>query len=61
MNRWIKRTIIILVGGMGGFAYYYYIGCLNGSCPISSNPYVSTAYGALLAAILSMPQKKKRS
>ncbi|HEY6951332.1 MAG TPA: DUF6132 family protein [Bacteroidota bacterium] len=47
-----------VVGAVGGFAYYYFIGCAGGTCPISSNPYVSTAYGTLIG--LFVPVQKKR-
>ena len=36
-----------------GFAYYYFVGCASGTCPITSNPYVSTAYGALVGLLLA--------
>jgi hypothetical protein len=42
---WSKRIFPVAAGAIAGYAYYYYIGC-NGTCPISGNPYVSTAYGA---------------
>jgi hypothetical protein len=49
--RW--RGIPILLGAAGGFAYYYFIGCASGSCPITSNPWVSTAYGGLIGFVAS--------
>lgn len=54
----IKRIAIVSVGAILGYAYYYYIGCNSGNCPITSNPYISTAYGALLGVILAIPSKK---
>ncbi len=48
--RWSKRILPVLIGATGGYLYYYYVGC-NGSCPISGNPYVSTAYGAFAGFI----------
>lgn len=43
--KWAKRILPVAVGAIGGYAYYHYVGC-NGTCPISGNPYISTAYGA---------------
>jgi uncharacterized membrane protein len=47
----LKMSVPIMLGAVGGFLYYNFIGC-NGSCPISGNPYVSTVYGAAIGAIL---------
>jgi hypothetical protein len=38
--------IPVFIGAIGGYAYYHYIGCVSGTCPITSNPLISTAYGA---------------
>jgi hypothetical protein len=51
---WIRRVVFPLLGGVGGFAYFWFIGCQNGSCPITSNPYISTGYGALIGVVLSL-------
>jgi hypothetical protein len=37
----------VLLGGLSGFLYHYYIGC-NGSCMIWASPWIATGYGALL-------------
>lgn len=52
-NVWVKRALGVVVGAAGGFAYYHFIGCAGGGCPITSNPYISTAYGALIGVILT--------
>ena len=44
----IKMVIAVVVGGGLGFAYYRFVGCKSGTCPITSNPYISILYGALL-------------
>lgn len=47
---------IILGAGLGGglgFAYYKFIGCSSGTCPLTSNPIISTIYGAVLGVLLA--------
>ncbi len=57
----LLRTLAIFAGGTAGYAYYYFVGCYNGSCAIQSNPYFSTFYGAFIVAVLVIPLKKKSS
>lgn len=38
----------LLVGGVLGYAYYYFIGCASGSCAITSKPVNSTLYGMVM-------------
>jgi hypothetical protein len=42
----------IIIGATAGFAYWYYIGCTSGTCPIQSNWHTSTLYGGLVGYIL---------
>ena len=56
----LKYIIGALIGGViGYFVFYKLIGCSNGTCPITANPYLSTAYGVvlgiLLAAVIAFP------
>jgi len=56
----IAKRILPVVAGAGlGYAYYYFVGCRTGSCPISGNPYVSTLYGGLVGFVMAIPAKKK--
>jgi hypothetical protein len=50
----------VLAGAGGGFAYYYFIGCASGTCPITSNPYISTAYGMGMGLIWAIGSFKKK-
>ncbi|MBK7105400.1 MAG: hypothetical protein IPH62_08960 [Ignavibacteriae bacterium] len=59
MNIVYKRILPVLGGAILGYAYYYFIGCNSGSCPITSNPYISTVYGAAVGFLISIPSKKK--
>jgi hypothetical protein len=56
---WRKRILFSFLGALGGYAYYYFVGCRTGTCPISSNPWISTAYGAGMGLILTMGERKK--
>ena len=58
-KKYIKLAAFAFVGALVGFAYYYYIGCYNGQCLISSNPYISTGYGMAAGLLLAWDSKKK--
>ena len=46
-------TIIgILIGTLGGFLYWKFVGCASGTCPITANYWSSSLYGALLGGLL---------
>ncbi len=50
----ILRSIIgAVIGGGLGFAYYKFVGCSSGACPLTSNPIVSTIYGSVVGALLA--------
>ncbi|MDG5767857.1 DUF6132 family protein [Balneolales bacterium ANBcel1] len=40
-----------LLGALGGYAYWYFIGCNTGSCPITSIWYHATGYGAIMGGL----------
>jgi len=42
----------VVLGALAGFLYYKYVGCVNGTCAITSNPYISTLYGAAMGGLL---------
>jgi hypothetical protein len=43
----------ILIGGLAGFLYYYFVGCQSGSCPITGHSYSSVLAGGLMGYLVS--------
>jgi len=41
----------LVAGAIGGYLYYFFIGCNSGTCPITSRPLNSTLYGALMGGL----------
>jgi hypothetical protein len=53
MNKTIIITVIgVFVGAIAGYLYYQQIGCMSGSCAITSKPINSTLYGMLMGGLL---------
>lgn len=60
MANYIWKAGAVIIGAALGYAYYYFIGCQTGTCPITSNPWISTGYGAIFGLVLVLGGKKKR-
>jgi len=64
MKEFIKKYILritgIVAGGIGGFAWYYFVGCTSGTCPITSNPYISILWGTVMGYLVAELFKKKK-
>jgi hypothetical protein len=58
-NKWIRISLFVMLGAIGGYAYYYFIGCSSNACPITSNPYISSGYGMMIGLLMSFDTKKK--
>lgn len=61
-----KKSILIIglgavVGAIGGYAYYHFVGCASGTCAITSKPLNSTLYGSLLGGLLFSNFNKKEA
>jgi len=50
-HKW--KIIFASAGLIAGYAYYYFVGCASGSCPIQSKWYLSTLYGGIIGYLLA--------
>ena len=62
MKKWIIKNKLLFIGAalgaIAGYLYWKYVGCLTGTCAITSNPVRSTFYFAILGALLFSLFKK---
>ncbi|MCP4605914.1 MAG: hypothetical protein GY847_36280 [Proteobacteria bacterium] len=47
-QRSVKLVAGAIIGGALGFAYYTFIGCSTGACPITSDPVIATIWGSVI-------------
>ena len=64
MKKWLSENKLYffgaVAGAVGGFLYWKYVGCLTGTCAITSSPVNSTIYFALMGAVLFGLFKKQK-
>ncbi len=64
MKKWFKSNVLYLIGAIlgaaAGYVYWMQVGCLSGTCAITSKPLNSTLYGAVMGALLLGIFKKDR-
>jgi hypothetical protein len=56
----LSSIIGILLGALGGYLYYYFVGCSSGSCAITSNPINSILYGGVMGYLLFSTFEKNK-
>ena len=49
-----------IVGIIGGYLYWKYVGCISGSCPIQANWYSMVPYGLVMGVLLGSMFKSKK-
>ncbi len=59
MNKYLRISLGAVFGALVGYAYYHFIGCNSGQCPITSNWEYTTLYGVAIGVVLFFPTKKK--
>ncbi len=60
----LKRYSFLLaglsIGAVAGFLDWKYVGCITGSCPITSRPLNSSIYGAVMGGLIGDMFKKQK-
>ncbi len=52
LKNYSAQLVGAIIGIIGGYFYYKFIGCNSGSCPITSNPFMSMIWGGLMGYLL---------
>lgn len=63
LKKYALALIGIIAGSIGGYAYYYYVGCTGDTCPITSKPLNTVIYGAVMGLLIftSFQKDKKQN
>jgi hypothetical protein len=63
MKKWFNNNTLYLagaaIGAIAGYLYWQQVGCLSGTCAITSKPFNSSAYGAMMGSLLFGMFKKE--
>lgn len=59
LKKYLLTIIGILIGALGGYVYYHFVGCTSATCTITSKPLNSTLYGAVMGGLLFNLFEKK--
>lgn len=60
IRKYLLPAALALLGAGAGFAYYRFVGCATGACPIASSPYLTVLLGALLGVSLAPSVKREK-
>ncbi len=58
IEKYRKTALFVLLGAGIGFAYWRFVGCTSGTCPMTANWHTSTMMGGLIG-MLAVPSKRK--
>lgn len=52
VKKYRLAILCVTIGAIAGYMYYSQVGCISGTCAITSSPINSTLYGALMGYLL---------
>ena len=58
IEKYRKTALFVVLGAGIGFAYWRFIGCSSGTCPLTANWHTSTLMGGLIG-MLAVPSNRK--
>ena len=61
IKKWLKPILFTAGGALVGLAYYYFVGCSTGACPLTSNPFITMAYMGFIGWLLSYARLQQES
>lgn len=53
IKNWLKPVLFTAGGALVGLAYYYFVRCPTGACPLTSNPFITMAYMGFIGWLFS--------
>ena len=57
--KYLRHILFTIIGAGAGYLLYQFVGCPTGTCAITSNPYSSMIYMALVGWLISLSFKTK--
>ncbi len=57
-NRYWKKTLFAVVDAGLGFAYWRFVGCTSGTCPLTSQWHTSMLFGGIIGLLAAPPAGK---
>ena len=59
-SAWFLRPFLgVLIGAIGGFLYYHYVGCSSGTCAITSRWHTMLLFGGIIGYLIGDSIKLK--
>jgi hypothetical protein len=52
VNKYKFQLIGFVIGAVGGYLYWYFVGCLSGTCPLKQLWYYNTIFGAAIGLLV---------